>query len=150
MALLARAEERLTRGLTSITAYSKESGFRANWQLQPPSTSRAVMMSSAARRSIWYSLSARVTAGATTMLSPVCTPTGSRFSMLQMVMALPLLSRITSNSISFQPEMHFSTRIWWMGDSRSPPMAISCSSSSFCAMPPPLPPSVNAGRTMTG
>ena len=70
--------------------------------------------------------------------------------MLQMVMALPLLSRITSNSISFQPEMHFSTRIWWMGDSRSPPMAISCSSSSFCAMPPPLPPSVNAGRTMTG
>ena len=57
------------------------SGCRANWQLQPPSTSSAVTMLSAADRSIWYSLSDRVTAGATTMESPVCTPTGSTFSM---------------------------------------------------------------------
>ena len=46
------------------------------------------------------------------MLSPVCTPTGSKFSIEHMAMALPLESRITSNSISFQPLMHFSTRIW--------------------------------------
>ena len=32
--------------------------------------------------------------------------------MEQTVMTLPLQSRMTSNSISFQPEMHFSTRIW--------------------------------------
>ena len=71
MALLASAEERLTRGLTSMTAYSKLSGFRANWQLQPPSMPSSVMMSSAAVRSIWYSWSERVWLGATTMESPV-------------------------------------------------------------------------------
>ena len=37
------------------------------------------------------------------MESPVCTPTGSKFSMLQTVMQLPLPSRMTSYSISFQP-----------------------------------------------
>ena len=94
-----------------MTAYSKLSGFRANWQLQPPSMPSSVMMSSAAVRSIWYSLSDRVWLGATTMESPVWMPTGSRFSMLQTVMTLPLESRMTSYSISFQPEMHFSTRI---------------------------------------
>ena len=30
VALLAKAEDRDTRGLTSMTAYSKESGFKAN------------------------------------------------------------------------------------------------------------------------
>jgi hypothetical protein len=45
-----------------------------------------------------------VTAGAMTIESPVCTPTGSKFSIEQTVMMLPLLSRMTSNSISFQPE----------------------------------------------
>ena len=103
--------ERDTRGLTSMTAYSKLSGLRANWQLQPPSIPSSVMISSAAVRSIWYSLSDRVWLGATTMESPVCTPTGSRFSMLHTVITLPLWSRITSYSISFQPAMHFSTRI---------------------------------------
>ena len=48
----ASAEDRDTRGLTSITAYSKLSGFSANWQLQPPTMPSAVMMSSAALRSI--------------------------------------------------------------------------------------------------
>ena len=112
VALLARAEERLTRGLTSMTAYSNESGFKANCTLQPPFTFSLSTILSAEERSIWYSLSASVTAGAMTMLSPVCTPTGSKFSMEQMVITLPLESRITSNSISFQPLMHFSTRIW--------------------------------------
>lgn len=36
---------------------------------------------------------------------------GVRFSMLQTVITLPLWSRMTSYSISFQPAMHFSTRI---------------------------------------
>ena len=48
----ARAEERDTRGFTSMTAYSKESGFRANWQLQPPTMPSSEMMSRAAERSI--------------------------------------------------------------------------------------------------
>ena len=61
------------------------------------------MIFSAAVRSIWYSRLASVSAGATTMESPVCTPTGSKFSMEQTAMALPTRSRMTSNSISFQP-----------------------------------------------
>ena len=91
-----------------MTAYSKLSGLSANWTLQPPSICSAVMMSSAALRSMPYSRLESVIAGATTMLSPVWMPTGSTFSMLHMVMALPLASRITSNSISFQPAMYFS------------------------------------------
>jgi hypothetical protein len=51
------------------------------------------------------------------MLSPVCTPTGSKFSMEHTVMAFPALSRMTSNSISFQPAMHFSTSTWVIGES---------------------------------
>ena len=46
------------------------------------------MIFSDAVRSIWYSLSDSVWLGATTMLSPVCTPIGSKFSMLQTVMQL--------------------------------------------------------------
>ena len=89
-------------------------------------------------------------AGATTMLSPVCTPTGSMFSIEQTVIALPLRSRMTSNSISFQPETHFSTSTWLIGERRSPFWAISPSCSGSCAIPPPLPPMVNAGRMITG
>ena len=46
------------------------------------------------------------------MESPVWTPTGSRFSMLQMVMTLPAPSRMTSYSISFHPAMQRSTSTW--------------------------------------
>ena len=60
-------------------------------------------------RSIWYSLSPSVWDGATTILSPVCTPTGSIFSILHTVMQFPAASRITSYSISFQPAMQRST-----------------------------------------
>ncbi len=63
---------------------------------------------------------------------------------------LPLLSRITSNSISFQPATDFSSKIWLMGDRRRPLSAISRSSASLLTIPPPLPPSVKAGRTITG
>ena len=61
------------------------------------------MIFSAAERSIWYSWSESVWLGATTMESPVWTPIGSKFSMLQMVMQVSAPSRITSYSISFQP-----------------------------------------------
>ena len=77
-------------------------------------------MFSDALRSIWYSLLERVSAGATTMESPVWTPTGSTFSMLHTAMALPVASRMVSNSISFQPAMYFSTRIWVMGEASRP------------------------------
>ena len=108
-----------------MTAYSKESGFRANCTLQPPSISRAEMMSRAAERSIWNSRLARVWVGATTMESPVWTPTGSMFSMEQMVMTLPAESRMTSNSISFQPAMHRSMSTSWTRDRFRPRSQIS-------------------------
>ena len=133
-----------------MTAYSNDVGCSANWQLQPPSTPSASTMLIAAVRSIWYSLSESVTAGAMTMLSPVWMPTGSRFSIEQTVIALPRLSRMTSNSISFQPAMLFSTRICVIGESARPFAATSIISSRLLTMPPPVPPSVNAGRMMTG
>ena len=51
--------------------------------------------------------------------------TGSIFSMEQIWMTLPAESRMTSNSISFQPEMHRSMSTWptrerWMPRSQSP------------------------------
>ena len=80
-----------------------ECGSSANWTLQPPSIPSASIIRNAEERSIWYSSSVSVCDGATTMLSPVCTPIGSKFSILQMVMHVPAPSRITSYSISFQP-----------------------------------------------
>ena len=50
--LEASAEERETRGFTSITAYSKDSGLSAYCTLQPPSMPSSVMMLSAEVRSI--------------------------------------------------------------------------------------------------
>src|SRR5258708_19583084 len=99
----ASAELRLTRGLTSITYYWKELGSSAYWTLQPPSMPSPRMILSADERSIWYSLSLSVCDGATTIESPVCTPMGSMFSMLQTVMQVSAESRITSYSISFHP-----------------------------------------------
>ena len=69
---------------------------------------------------IWYSLSVSVSAGATVMLSPVCTPIGSTFSMAQTMMALSALSRTTSISNSFQPSRLSSIRIWLTGEASSP------------------------------
>ena len=68
--------------------------------MQPPSTFSARMILMAESLSIFRSWSERVIMGATTRLSPVWTPTGSMFSMPQMVMAWSLESRMTSNSIS--------------------------------------------------
>ena len=103
-----------------------------------------------ADRSIWYSLSDSVWLGATTMLSPVCVPIGSMFSMLHTVMQLSAESRITSYSSSFHPTSDFSISTWLIGLAASPPATIASNSSSVSAMPPPVPPSVYAGRTTSG
>ena len=84
------------------------------------------------------------------MLSPVCTPIGSMFSILHIVMQLSALSRITSYSSSFQPTIDFSMRTWVIGLAARPPFTISSNSSSLVAIPPPVPPSVYAGRTTNG
>ena len=150
MALLAKADERLTRGFTSITQYSKLSGCKANCTLQPPSIFNAVIIFNADERNIWYSLSPNVWLGATTILSPVCTPTGSTFSMLHTVMQFPALSRITSYSISFHPAIQRSIKHWLTRDNLRPLEQISWSWVSLWAIPPPVPPNVYAGLTTTG
>jgi hypothetical protein len=71
-------------------------------------------------RIIWYSLSVSVSAGATVMESPVCTPIGSMFSIEQTMMQLSALSRTTSISNSFQPSRLSSIRIWLTGEASSP------------------------------
>ena len=76
------------------------------------------------------------------MLSPVCEPIGSRFSMLQMVMQLSAPSLMTSYSTSFQPTSERSSNIWEMGLEASPLLAMASNSSQVLAIPPPVPPSV--------
>ena len=81
VALDASADERDTRGFISITSSSPSAGFTANWMLQPPaSTPISRMIATAASRIAWYSRSVSVSAGATVIESPVCTPIGSMFS----------------------------------------------------------------------
>ena len=110
MALDASAELRDTRGFISMMTRRPVFGSTANWTLEPPvSTPISRMIATAASRMIWYSRSVSVCAGATVMLSPVCTPIGSRFSIEQMMTTLSFLSRITSSSNSFQPAIDSST-----------------------------------------
>ena len=104
MAFEARAEDLETLGFISITIIRPSTGFTANWILQPPvatPTSRIIAIDRS--RSFWYSTSVSVIAGATVIESPVWTPIGSTFSILQTITTLSLLSRITSSSYSFQP-----------------------------------------------
>ena len=54
VALDANAEERDTRGFTSITIYSLLFGFKAYCTLQPPSIFKKRIISTDAVRSIWY------------------------------------------------------------------------------------------------
>ncbi len=61
------------------------------------------MIASAALRSRWWTASVSVWIGATTIESPVCTPSGSTFSMPHTAMQVSSASRITSYSISCQP-----------------------------------------------
>src|SRR3990172_8230706 len=84
------------------------------------------------------------------MESPVWTPSGSTFSIEHTAMHVSSASRITSYSISCQPTRHCSTMTWPIGLDRRPLRMRSRYCSSVSTMPPPVPPSVNAGGTMAG
>ena len=151
VALEARAEDRLTLGFISMTTWRPARGSTANCTLDPPvATPTRRSTAKAASRSLWYSTSVRVWAGATVIESPVWTPMGSRFSMEQTTTQLSRWSRITSSSYSFQPAMDSSMRISPMGLAARPASAHRTSSSSSAAIAAPRPPRMKAGRMMTG
>jgi hypothetical protein len=134
-----------------MTTSSPSRGFTANWMLQPPaSTPISRMMATAASRITWYSRSVSVMAGATVMESPVWTPIGSKFSMEQTMTTLSAQSRMTSSSNSFHPTSDRSTSTEWTGERSSPRSTMASNSAGSCAMPPPVPPSVNEGRMIAG
>ena len=108
------------------------------------------MIARAALRRRWWTASGSVCTGATTIESPVWTPSGSTFSIEQTAMHVSAASRITSYSISCQPTRTFSTITWPIGLARRPARTRSRYSSSVSTIPPPVPPSVNAGRTIAG
>ena len=91
-----------------------------------------------------------VICGATVTESPVWTPIGSTFSIEQTITTLSAWSRMTSSSNSPQPSTDSSMSTWPIGDAARPPATMASNSLSVYAMPPPRPPSVNAGRTMSG
>ena len=151
VALLARAELLDTLGFISITTIRPSSGLSPNWMFEPPhSTPTLRMQAMAASRMAWYSRSESVCAGATVMESPVWTPMGSKFSMEQMMDTLSRRSRMTSSSNSFQPRTLSSSSTWSTGLSESAQASFSPNSSSANATAPPDPPSVKAGRRMSG
>ena len=129
MAFDASADERDTRGFISITTMRPSAGLTPNCTLEPPvSTPISRSTASEASRMIWYSLSVSVSAGATVMESPVCTPIGSRFSIEQMMMQLSFLSRTTSISNSFHPSTDSSIRTSSVGEASMPRSTISMNS----------------------
>ena len=151
VALEASAEERETRGFISMTIMRPLVGLMANWMLEPPvSTPISRMTAKEASLMAWYSRSVSVWMGATVMESSVCTPMGSMFSMEQMTTQLSVRSLITSISNSFQPIRDSSIRISETGERSSPRAHISSNSVLLYATPPPMPPSVKAGRTIRG
>src|SRR5207245_3156313 len=95
------------------------------------------------------SLLVRVWDGATTMLSPVWTPMGSRFSMLQTMVQLSSWSRMTSYSTSFHLSRYSSTRTCRILLHARPRCAISLSFASSKATPLPCPPRVYATLSTT-
>ena len=99
--------------------------------LQPPvSTPTARMTAMPTSRMVWYSRSVSVSAGATVIESPVCTPIGSMFSIEQMTTTLSLRSRISSSSYSFQPMIDSSRRTSVVGLACRPAPAMRCRSAS--------------------
>ncbi len=125
VAFEARAEERETLGFISMTITRPFSGSTANWMLQPPvSTPTSRMIWIPMSRRFWYSRSVRVSAGATVIESPVCTPTGSKFSIEQTTTVLSFLSRISSSSYSFQPKIDSSRSTSDVGEAWIPAPAI--------------------------
>ena len=147
----ASAEERETRGFISMMIRRPVCGFTAHCTFEPP-VSMPIFSSTRieSSRMPWYSRSVSVWIGATVMESPVWTPIGSMFSMEQTITAFPALSRITSISNSFQPMSDSSISTSWFSEASSPRDTIAANSSASCAMPPPVPPSVNPGRMMSG
>ena len=130
MAFDASADERETRGFISMTIIRPSAGLMANWMLEPPvSTPTRRMMRRPSVAHALVLLSVSVSAGATVMLSPVCTPIGSTFSIEQMTTKLSARSRITSSSYSFQPMTDSSSRTSWTGLRSIPRPAISRNSS---------------------
>ena len=101
-------------------------------------------------RSFWYSRSVSVSAGATVIESPVCTPTGSTFSIEQTTTVLSAVSRMSSSSYSFHPRIDSSSSTSVVGESRRPAPAMRRRSFSSYAKPEPSPPIVNEGRTTSG
>ena len=91
-----------------------------------------------------------VIAGATVIESPVWTPRGSRFSIVQMTMKLSALSRMTSSSNSFHPRTLSSISTSRVGDWASAQATFVSNSLSSRAIPLPDPPIVNDGRRMEG
>ncbi len=88
--------------------------------------------------------------GATVILSPVCTPMGSKFSTVHIMATLSALSLNNSNSNSFQPSTAFSTSTSCIGLAVSARLSASSNSSFLNTMPPPVPPNVNDGRNTNG
>ena len=126
-------------------------GFTANCTFEPPvSTPTSRIMAIAPSRMRWYSLSVNVMIGATVIESPVCTPIASIFSIPQTTTQLSFLSRTTSSSYSFQPSADSSINTWLIREASIPLRTIVSNSSLLYAMPPPVPPSVNAGRIIAG
>ena len=78
------------------------------------------MIASAAERRRWWTGSGSVWTGATTIESPVWTPSGSTFSIEQTAMQVSSASRMTSYSISCQPTRQRSIMTWWIGLRRRP------------------------------
>ena len=84
------------------------------------------------------------------MLSPVWTPIGSIFSMVQMTTKLSALSRITSNSNSFQPARLSSNQACPIGDSEMALRTASGRSAELLTHEAPVPPKANEARTNRG
>ena len=151
VALEARAEDLETLGFISMITILPSLGLIANCTFDPPvSTPIFLRQAIEAFLITWYSLSVRVSAGATVIESPVWIPIGSIFSIEQIIMQLSFLSLTTSISNSFQPSRHSSIKIWLTGDSCKPSLTILKYSFSVFAIPPPSPPRVKAGLIIAG
>ena len=84
------------------------------------------------------------------ILSPVCTPIGSTFSIAQTMIQLSFLSLITSISYSFQPSIDSIISISLIGLADIPAWANILNSSILYATPEPAPAKVNDARLITG
>jgi hypothetical protein len=134
-----------------MTTISSVAGLTANCTFEPPvSTPTARITAIAWSRSIWYWRSVSVCCGATVTESPVWTPIGSTFSIEQTMTTLSAPSRMTSSSNSPQPSTDSSMSTCPIGEAASPRATIRSTSSGVRAIPPPRPPRVKAGRTMSG